>query len=83
MFAGIWRPWAGARGTKSAPETGEHELFAILTCEPNNVVKPVHAKAMPVMLTTHQQWQDWLEAPVEVAIAMARPAPDEELALVA
>lgn len=83
MFAGIWRPWSGTRGTKSAHETGEHKLFAILTCEPNDVVRPVHAKAMPVMLTTHRQWRDWLEAPVEIAMGMARPAADEDLALVA
>ena len=25
-FAGIWRPWTGIRGTKAAPEEGEHFL---------------------------------------------------------
>lgn len=83
MLAGIWRPWTGVRGPKSAPEEGEHELFAVLTCEPNEVIRPVHAKAMPVMLTHPEQWRAWLEAPVEIAMEMARPAPEEDVALVA
>ena len=44
MFAGIWREWSGARGTKKAPVEGDHLLFAFLTTEPNNIVKPIHNK---------------------------------------
>ena len=33
-FAEIWRPWAGDRGTKQAPNVGEHVLFSIMTTEP-------------------------------------------------
>jgi putative SOS response-associated peptidase YedK len=29
--AGLWTPWRGARGPKSAPVDGEHELFGFLT----------------------------------------------------
>jgi len=50
-FAGIWRPWTGTRGTKAAPAEGEHLLFSFLTTDSNELVKPVHAKAMPVLLT--------------------------------
>jgi hypothetical protein len=39
--------WTGER----KGETGEHRLFAFLTTESNDVVRPVHAKAMPVLLT--------------------------------
>ena len=35
-FAGIWRP------------VEEGRAFAMLTCEPNPLVAPIHAKAMPV-----------------------------------
>src|SRR5829696_8676118 len=28
-FAGIWRPWAGVRGTKAEPVEGEHLLYSI------------------------------------------------------
>jgi putative SOS response-associated peptidase YedK len=60
-FAGIWRSWTGARGTKAertaalaetASEAREHLLFSFLTTETNDMVRPIHAKAMPVMLTT-------------------------------
>ena len=26
-FAGLWTPWRGVRGPKSAPVEGQHELF--------------------------------------------------------
>jgi putative SOS response-associated peptidase YedK len=46
-FAGVWTPWRGIRGPKSAPVEGEHELFAFLTTEANAVVAPVHPKPCP------------------------------------
>src|SRR5208283_1203132 len=33
-FAGLWTPWHGVRGPKSAPVEGEHELFGFLTPRP-------------------------------------------------
>src|ERR1700748_1809132 len=51
-FAGLWCTWRGVRGTKKAPDEGEHQLFGFLTTMPNNIVRPVHSKAMPVVLTT-------------------------------
>ena len=32
-FAGLWTPWKGVRGPKSAPVEGDHELFGFLTTE--------------------------------------------------
>ena len=61
-FAGLWTPWRGVRGPKSAPIEGEHELFGFLTTEANAVVSPVHAKAMPVILPTPEKVDRWLEA---------------------
>jgi putative SOS response-associated peptidase YedK len=68
-FAGIWRPWTGER----KGEAGEHQLFAFLTTS-DDVVRPIHAKARPVLLTTEQEWDTWLDAPraddhTETAIA--------------
>jgi hypothetical protein len=46
-FAGLWTPWRGVQGPKSAPVDGRHELFGFLTTEANAVVAPIHLKAMP------------------------------------
>jgi putative SOS response-associated peptidase YedK len=63
--------------------TGEHSLFAFLTTQSNDIVRPIHAKAMPVLLTTEQEWDTWLEGPVNDAIALQRPLPNESLRIVA
>lgn len=76
-FAGIWRPWTGVRGTKKDPIEGEHLLFSVLTCPPNDVVAPIHPKAMPVILSTAEECDTWLNAPAEVAIELQRPLPLE------
>ena len=50
--------------------------------EANAVVKPIHAKAMPVML--HQdEWETWPTAPAGEAMRLQRPWPDDELQIVA
>jgi putative SOS response-associated peptidase YedK len=78
-FAGIWRPWSGTR----KDITGEHMLFAFFTTEPNELIRPVHAQAMPVILTG-QDCDTWLEAAdVRAALALQRPAPAGQLQLVA
>jgi putative SOS response-associated peptidase YedK len=78
-FAGVWRPWTRTRGR----EAGEHLLYGFLTTEPNEVVRPVHGKAMPVMLTTPEEWGVWLRAPAAEALRLQRPLAAERLSLVA
>ncbi|RBP17662.1 putative SOS response-associated peptidase YedK [Roseiarcus fermentans] len=82
-FAGIWTPWRGARGPKSAPVEGEHELFGFLTTDANAVVAPIHPKAMPVILTTPEEIRLWLMADPAKALALQRPLPDAALRIVA
>lgn len=81
-FAGIWRPWTGLRGTRAAPVEGEHRLFAFLTTEPNALVRPIHPKSMPVILTTPQDCAAWLEGSLPEALALQRPLPDDALRIV-
>ena len=69
-FAGIWRPW---------PEDGGGtEAMAFLTTEPNVLVGPVHAKAMPVILAP-EDFEAWLMAPATEAVRLARPYPAEAM----
>jgi putative SOS response-associated peptidase YedK len=77
-FAGIWRPWSGTR----KGETGEHLLFAFLTTEANELVRPIHAKAMPVILTG-EDFDLWLEGETGQALKLARPLPVGGLKIVA
>src|SRR6516165_9736866 len=82
-FAGLWTPWNGVRGPKSAPVDGRHELFGFLTTEANAVVEPIHPKAMPVILTKPEEVDQWLEADTLDALALQRPMPDDALRIVA
>ena len=80
-FAGLWTPWRGVRGPKSAPVEGQHELFAFLTTEANAVVAPIHPKAMPVILTTPEEVDLWLAADASKALELQRPLRDETLSI--
>ncbi len=82
-FAGLWTPWRGARGPKSAPVEGDHELFGFLTTEANAVVAPIHPKAMPVILTSPAEVDLWLEGEAPGVLALQRPLPDDALRIVA
>jgi putative SOS response-associated peptidase YedK len=78
-FAGIWRPWTGER----KGENGEHRLFAFLTTESNEIVRPIHEKAMPVILTEPKAWDTWLNGSVEEALQLPASLPANGLAIVA
>jgi putative SOS response-associated peptidase YedK len=82
-FAGLWTPWRGVRGPKSAPVDNLHELFGFLTTAANAVVAPIHPKAIPVILTTLAEVDQWLTADTPKALAMQRPLPDDALRIVA
>jgi hypothetical protein len=51
--------------------------------EANDIVRPIHAKAMPVLLTTPEEWDVWLGGSMEDATALQKPlandAQDEDL----
>jgi putative SOS response-associated peptidase YedK len=83
FFAGVWCSWTGVRGPKSNPVEGEHMLFGFLTTDANAVVKPIHPKAMPVILTIETEIERWMTAPAAEALELQRPLPDHVLRIVA
>jgi putative SOS response-associated peptidase YedK len=60
-----------------------NDLFAFLTTEPNAIVAPIHAKAMPVILTTPEEVDAWMTAPAQKALMLQRPLPNSVLRIVA
>jgi putative SOS response-associated peptidase YedK len=80
-FAGVWTNWTSVRKVKEGETT--NDLFGFLTTEPNDVVGPIHPKAMPVILTRPEEIETWMTAPVEEALKLQRPLPDGALEIVA
>lgn len=63
-FAGIWRMTpAGA-------------VFAFLTTDPNELVRPIHPKAMPVILHDEDE-ERWLTAPIAEALDLIAAYPSQ------
>lgn len=85
-FAGIWRPWSGERlaeqpgAKRRARQQRDWHLFAFLTTEPNDIVRPVHEKAMPVIIFDPDEQREWL-AGGDASLRLQRTLPDGQLAV--
>ena len=81
MFAGIWTRWSSVRKVKEGETV--NDLFAFLTTEPNAEVGAIHPQAMPVILTTQDEIEQWLTAPTVEALNLRRPLANGALKIVA
>ena len=84
FFAGFWRPWQGERlaeqpgKSRRSKEERNWELYAFLTTEANDVVRPVHEKAMPAILHNPKDCLEWLGGG-EKSLRLQRPLPNAAL----
>lgn len=82
FFAGIWVPeWESVRKVKEG--LVKADLFAFLTTDANDVVRPIHPKAMPVVLRNEDEVETWLTAGwAEASALQTRILPNEDLIVV-
>ena len=52
-----------------------NDLFAFSTTKANAVVAPIHAKAVPVILTTQDEGDTWMTASTKEALTLQRQLP--------
>ncbi len=79
-FAGIWRHWSGPL-RKDGPSVAV-DVFSFMTTTPNALVSTINHERMPVLLTTDEDRETWLNASPEVAFALARQTPPEAMRIV-
>ena len=53
---------------------GDERCFAMVTCDPNELVKPIHPKAM-ITILAEADWDGWLNGSYDDAVALQKPYP--------
>ncbi|CFX05157.1 conserved protein of unknown function [Candidatus Filomicrobium marinum] len=79
-FAGIWRVFRGA--VKKDGPTVDLAVHSFMTTKPNSLVATVHPNRMPVILTTEEEFDTWLNGTVDEARALVRSYPAEQMEIV-
>lgn len=66
--AGFWQQTAVGGG------------FAMVTCDPNELVEPIHPKAMVTVLE-EQDWETWLRGDYDEIVQLQRPYPASRMSV--
>ncbi len=66
---------------KDGPDVVQ-EVYSFLTTTPNELTASINHERMPVLLTREDQFEAWLKAPMEEALALAKPYSAEEMRIV-
>ncbi len=61
-------------------QVGERRYFAMVTCDPNTLVAPIHPKAMITILRTEDHGR-WLTGSSDDVLALQKPYPTERMIL--
>ncbi len=81
FLAGMWRSWTGLRGESPEPINVEHQLFVLLAAKPN-VEGGAQSSPTPVILTTPEEIDQWLDGAPDDALLLQRPAMESVLTAV-
>jgi putative SOS response-associated peptidase YedK len=79
-FAGLWRTHEGPIKKDGPPVT--LDVFSFMTTLPNALVATVNHERMPVLLSTEEEHETWLNGSVEDALGLVKPFPPEMMKLV-
>jgi putative SOS response-associated peptidase YedK len=53
---------------------GDHRGFAMVTCDPNELVAPIHPKAM-ITILAEADWERWLTGSYDDVVSLQQPYP--------
>ena len=72
---------SNAKPYKDGPNV-DIETYSFLTTTPNSLVATINHERMPVLLTREEEFETWLRAPAEEALALAREYPPDQMRIV-
>ena len=79
-FAGLWRRHVGPI-KKDGPSV-DIDVFSFMTTTPNALVETVNHERMPVLLTTPEMQDQWMDGTNEEAFGLCRPILPDQMRLV-